>query len=66
MKRNTRPKGRNIDLCLAVAGAMLAPGQYRELPEIAAWAGCSKQLIHQIEKRAIAKIQEALKNQKQP
>lgn len=54
------PKGREIDLGLAVAGALLLPGQCRELMEIAAYCGCSKQLIHTIEKQAITKIRQAI------
>lgn len=61
--RDTRPKGREIDIGLAIAGATLPPGQMRDLTEIAAYCGCSRQLIHAIEKSAVNKIREAL-NQK--
>jgi hypothetical protein len=60
MKRDTRPKGRQIDLGLAISGATMIPGQVRELPEIAAFCGCSKQLIFTIEQSAIRKIRKAL------
>ena len=58
--RDTRPKGREIDIGLAIAGATLPPGQMRDLTEIAAYCGCSRQLIHTIEKSAVKKIREAL------
>lgn len=58
------PKGRVIDLGLAISGALLPPGQRRELPELAAWCGCSKQHLHTIEKRALRKVRAALENQK--
>lgn len=60
MKRDTRPKGRQIDLGLAVSGALLPPGQIRDTAELARFCGCSRQLIHTIEKSAIAKIRAAL------
>lgn len=60
MKRNTRPKGLDIDLGLAVSGATLPPGQIRDTAELARYCGCSRQMIHIIEKRAIAKVQDAL------
>jgi len=59
--RDTKPKGRQIDIGLAVAGATLPPGQCRDLSEIAAYCGCSRQLIHTIQNRAVAKIRDALK-----
>jgi len=58
------PKGQSIELGLAISGALLPPGQWRELPELAAWCGCSKQMIHTIEKRALRKVREALENLK--
>jgi hypothetical protein len=54
------PKGQAIELGLAISGALLPPGQWRELPELAAWCGCSKQMIHTIEKRALRKVRMAL------
>jgi hypothetical protein len=60
MKRDTRPKGITIDLGLAIAGATLPPGQTRDTAELARYCGCTKQLIHTIEKRALAKIRTAL------
>lgn len=63
MKRNTRPKGLSIDLGLAVAGATLPPGQIRDTAELARFCGCSRQMIHIIEKRALTKIQRALAQQ---
>lgn len=60
MKRDTRPKGRQIDLGLAISGATLPPGQTRQLPEIATFCGCSKQMISTIEQSALRKIRKAL------
>jgi hypothetical protein len=58
--RVPRSRSRQIDLHLAVAGALLSPGKTRTLPELAAWAGCSKQAIALIEKKAIDKFRRAL------
>ena len=44
------------DLGLAISGALLAPGQTRSINELAAFCGCSKQNIQQIEKRALRKL----------
>jgi hypothetical protein len=60
MKRDTRPKGICIDLGLAIAGATLPPGQTRDTAELARYCGCTKQLIHTIEKRALAKVRATL------
>ena len=60
LKRNTHPKGIVLDLGLAVSGALLPAGQFRSLPEIAAYAGCSKQCISLIEQTALKKIRTAL------
>jgi hypothetical protein len=45
-----------VDLGLAISGATLAPGKTRTCVEIAAFAGCSKQNIEQLEKRALKKL----------
>lgn len=60
MKSDNSPKGKAIDLGLAISGALLPPGQRRDLPEIAAYAGCSKQMIHIIEQKALRKMKKAL------
>jgi hypothetical protein len=60
MKRDTRQKGAIIDLGLAIAGATLPPGQTRDTAELARYCGCTKQLIHTIEKRALAKVRATL------
>ncbi len=57
------PKGIEIDLGLAVSGATLPPGQIRDITEISRYCGCSKQLVHSIEKRAIEKIRKNLTDQ---
>jgi hypothetical protein len=44
------------DLGLAISGATLQPGKTRTSVEIAAFCGCSKQNIQQIEKRALRKL----------
>lgn len=54
------PKGIEIDLGLAIAGATLPPGQILDTSEIASYCGCTRQAIHVIEKRAITKIRAAL------
>ncbi|WP_042724556.1 sigma factor-like helix-turn-helix DNA-binding protein [Chthoniobacter flavus] len=45
-----------IDLGLAILGAVTEPGQCRTHEEIAAYCGCTKQAISQIEWRAIRKL----------
>lgn len=49
-----------VDLGLAISGALLAPGKTRTCVEIAAFAGCSKQNIEQLEKKALKKIRHRL------
>lgn len=55
---HTRPDARRpqIDLGLAISGATLPPGKTRSHSEIAAFAGCSKQLIQKTEKTALKKL----------
>ena len=45
-----------VDLGLAISGALLPPGRTRTTEEIAAYCGCSKQAISQIEKRTLLKL----------
>lgn len=59
--RTSRENRAAIDLGLAVAGAKLGYGKRRTITELAAWCGCSKQNIEQIEKNALAKCFAALK-----
>jgi len=49
-----------VDLGLAISGALLKPGQCRTTTEMAAFAGCSKQNIEQLEKRALRKLRHRL------
>lgn len=60
-KRDTRPLGQQIELGLAVSAISLPPGQTRTLHELAAYCGCSKQTIKQIQTNAITKIRQALR-----
>jgi DNA-directed RNA polymerase sigma subunit (sigma70/sigma32) len=50
----------DIDLGLAVARA-LNPGKQMTCEDIAAYANCSRNRIHQIEKRALAKVRKFLR-----
>jgi DNA-directed RNA polymerase sigma subunit (sigma70/sigma32) len=50
------PPNPEIDLGLAIAGATLKPRQTRSRVELAAYAGCSKQYIEQIEINALRKL----------
>jgi hypothetical protein len=59
-RTDNAPKGIEIDLGLAISGATLVHGQYRDLNELAAYCNCSKQMIHYIEKKAIRKVRKAL------
>lgn len=54
-------RSREIDVGIAVSGALLPPGRTRTLAEIAAFAGTSKQCIQQIEQRAIASLRKAIR-----
>lgn len=56
----TAEKSAEVDLGIAVSGALLLPGQVRSAGEIALFAGCSKQAIHQIEMKAMKKLRDAL------
>lgn len=56
-----RSKCNEVDLGIAVAHTLTKPGQRRELWEIAAFAGCSKQAISQIEQKALAKLRHRLR-----
>ena len=49
-----------IDLGIAIAHATTLPGQRRTFDEIAAYCGCSRQAIQQIEIRAFNKIRSRL------
>lgn len=56
-----RPLRSRIDLGLAVLRAKTPPGHPpRTQEEIAAWAGCSKQAIQQIEWRALRRLRRRL------
>lgn len=54
-------RAERVNLGLAISAATMRPGQERTLPEIAAYCDCSKQLISQLEKRAIRKVRLALR-----
>lgn len=60
--RRMAAKHAAMDLGLAVSAATLAPRQCRDLPTLAEFCGTSKQTIHQIEQRAIAKVRKALRD----
>jgi DNA-directed RNA polymerase sigma subunit (sigma70/sigma32) len=49
-------KNPNIDLGLAVSGALLEPGKTRTQEELAAFAGCTHGYIRQIELKALKKL----------
>lgn len=51
---------REMDLGIAVCGALTPPGQTRTTHEIAAFAGCTHQAITDIEKKALRKIRQRL------
>jgi hypothetical protein len=52
-----------IDLGIAVAHA-LNPGRVLSLRDIASYADCSPETIAQIERKAMAKVREALRRQR--
>lgn len=49
-------KGKKMALGLAVSGALLKPGETRTLEEIAAFCGCSRNAIYEIERVALRKL----------
>ena len=55
-----REKTANIDLGLAILSVLANPGEPLTLDDIAAWCGCSRQAIENIERRALKKLRNAL------
>ena len=55
-----RSMGAHIDLGLALLSCLLRPGETLTSEDMAAWCGCSKSAIQQIERRALAKVRERL------
>jgi len=53
----------NIDIGLAVASAVSPPGTQWSAQELAEVCGCSRKRIHQLERRAIAKLRKALRRE---
>lgn len=58
-KRTTK----EFDCSLDVIRAVIMPGQILQQREIADICGCSRSLIHQIEKKALRKIREHLRKE---
>lgn len=54
-------RDQRINLGIAISGATLEPGKVRTLPEIAAYAGISKQAVAVIERRALRKVRARLR-----
>lgn len=61
LARKARTPETEIDLGLAILGALLKPGETLTCADIAAWTGTSKQQVQQMEKRAVTKLREALR-----
>jgi hypothetical protein len=51
-----RRKGRRMALGLAISGALLKPGETRSQAELAAFCGCTRNAIWEIERRALRKL----------
>lgn len=58
--RGKRTNGSEIDLGLAIIAALRHPGECLTQQDIAAWCGCTRQRIEQIEKQALRKIRRRL------
>lgn len=58
---DTRNNRREVDIGLAVAGALLGEGQTRTFAEISAYCGLSIQGVSEIEKTALKKIRKQLR-----
>lgn len=56
MKTRNPVKSKEIDLGLAISGALLEPGKRRTLKELAAFANCDTSAIRLIEKVALKKL----------
>ena len=56
MAKQLSEKSRRIDLGLAVSGALLKPGETRTLTQLAAFCGCSWQLMYETERKALQKL----------
>jgi hypothetical protein len=54
-------KRERVDLGLAILQCVALPGENFTLQDIAAWAGCTREAIYQIERSARRKIGEALR-----
>lgn len=54
--KGRRSRGANIELGLAVSGALLPPKCTRTQEELAAFAGVTKTYIQEIERRALKKM----------
>jgi hypothetical protein len=53
----------SIDCSLDVIAAVMRPGEQLGQREIADICGCSRSLIHQIEKKALRKVRERLRKE---
>lgn len=58
--RGKRTNGAEIDLGLALLSVVRHPGECLTQQDVAAWCGCSRQRIEQIEKQALRKIRRRL------
>lgn len=63
MSRPNAKKGARVDLGLALLHRRLKPGETASQETIAAWAGCSKANIYQIERKAKKEVKRKLKKQ---
>jgi hypothetical protein len=56
MKRGENEKAKRIDLGLAIISMITPPGRIWSYAEMAAFCGCSKTAIQQIERKALRKL----------
>jgi transcriptional regulator len=54
---------KNFDAALEVIATVMRPGEILGQREIAEICGCSRSLIHQIEKKALRKIRERMRKE---
>jgi transcriptional regulator len=59
--KGKRTPGSHVDLGLAILGVLNFQHNPLTQVDIAAWCGCSRQLIEQIEKKALRKIRNRLR-----
>lgn len=59
-QKNKTPESKRLDLGLAILSCLLKPRETLTRYDIAAWCGCSRSAIYQIELKALRKVRSRL------